>query len=114
MHLLDKNCGSRVRNQRICPVCKVVVECDDLVRRLSRALNDQWACHPLDVLRERGNQLAQMPKAEGEKVPQREIDLADNLINKSWLKSLSGNSIRTNTGKTFLAMVDQKVNGERW
>jgi len=55
-----------------------------------------------------------MPKAEGEKAPQREIDLADNLINKSWLKSLSGNSIRTNTGKTFVAMVDQKVNGERW
>src|ERR1051325_2053966 len=32
MHLLHKKCGSRVRNQMICPVCKVVVERDDLVR----------------------------------------------------------------------------------
>src|SRR5690242_302249 len=32
MHLLHKKCGSRVRNQLICPVCKVVVERDDLVR----------------------------------------------------------------------------------
>jgi DNA end-binding protein Ku len=32
MHLLHKKCGSRVRNQMICPVCKVVVERDDLLR----------------------------------------------------------------------------------
>ena len=32
MHLLHKKCGSRVRNQMICPVCKVVVGRDDLVR----------------------------------------------------------------------------------
>lgn len=32
MHLLHKKCGSRVRNQMICPVCKVVVERSDLVR----------------------------------------------------------------------------------
>ena len=32
MHLLHKKCGSRVRNQLICPVCKVVMERDDLVR----------------------------------------------------------------------------------
>src|SRR6185295_18508033 len=32
MHLLHKKCGSRVRNQLFCPVCKVVVERDDLVR----------------------------------------------------------------------------------
>ena len=32
MHWLHKKCGSRVRNQMICPVCKVVVERDDLVR----------------------------------------------------------------------------------
>jgi Ku70/Ku80 beta-barrel domain len=31
-HLLHKKCGSRVRNQIICPVCNVVVERDDLVR----------------------------------------------------------------------------------
>jgi DNA end-binding protein Ku len=32
MHWLHKKCGSRVRNQLFCPVCKVVVERDDLVR----------------------------------------------------------------------------------
>ena len=32
MHLLHKKCGSRVRNQLFCPVCKVVVERADLVR----------------------------------------------------------------------------------
>jgi DNA end-binding protein Ku len=32
MHLLHKKCGSRVRNQMFCPVCKVVVERSDLVR----------------------------------------------------------------------------------
>jgi len=31
-HWLHKKCGSRVRNQLFCPVCKVVVERDDLVR----------------------------------------------------------------------------------
>ena len=31
-HLLHKKCGSRVRNQMICPVCNVVVERADLVR----------------------------------------------------------------------------------
>jgi len=31
-HLLHKKCASRVRNQMICRVCKVVVERDDLVR----------------------------------------------------------------------------------
>jgi len=39
MHLLHKKCGSRVRNQMVCPVCKVVVERADLVRgfELSKA-----------------------------------------------------------------------------
>ena len=32
MHLLRKKCGSQVRNQIICPVCKVVIERSDLVR----------------------------------------------------------------------------------
>jgi DNA end-binding protein Ku len=32
MHWLHKKSGSRVRNQLFCPVCKVVVERDDLVR----------------------------------------------------------------------------------
>ena len=33
MHLLHKKCGSRVRNQMFCRLCKVVVERADLVRR---------------------------------------------------------------------------------
>jgi len=32
MHLVHKKCGSRVRNQMVCPVCKVVVDRSDLVR----------------------------------------------------------------------------------
>src|SRR5689334_13017787 len=32
MHLVHKKCGPRLRNQMICPVCKVTVERDDLVR----------------------------------------------------------------------------------
>ena len=31
-HLLRAKCGSRVRNQKLCPVCKVIVERADLVR----------------------------------------------------------------------------------
>jgi DNA end-binding protein Ku len=31
-HLLHKKCGSRVRNQFFCPVCKQVVEREELVR----------------------------------------------------------------------------------
>src|ERR1043165_2546297 len=37
MHLLHKKCGSRVRNQMICPVCKVVVEREELVRVFKRS-----------------------------------------------------------------------------
>lgn len=33
MHLLQKKCGSHVRNQMFCRLCKVVVERADLVRR---------------------------------------------------------------------------------
>ena len=31
-HLLHKKCGSRVRNQIFCPVCKIVIERDETVR----------------------------------------------------------------------------------
>jgi len=31
-HLLHKKCGSRVRNQLFCPVCKVVIEREETVR----------------------------------------------------------------------------------
>jgi len=39
-HLLHKKCGSHVRNQIICAVCKAVVERSDLIRgfELSRAI----------------------------------------------------------------------------
>ena len=40
MHLLHKKCGSRVRNQRFCPVCKVVVERDDLIRGFELSKNN--------------------------------------------------------------------------
>ena len=32
VHLLHKKCGSRVRNQSFCPVCKVAIERDETVR----------------------------------------------------------------------------------
>jgi non-homologous end joining protein Ku len=33
-HLLHKNCGSRVRNQLFCPICKVVIERDELREKI--------------------------------------------------------------------------------
>jgi DNA end-binding protein Ku len=36
-HLLHKKCGSRVRNQYYCPVCKMAVEREDLVRGFQHA-----------------------------------------------------------------------------
>jgi DNA end-binding protein Ku len=36
-HLLHKKCGSRIRNQHLCPVCSVVIERDDLVRGFQHA-----------------------------------------------------------------------------
>ena len=36
-NLLHKRCGSRIRNQRYCPVCSVVIERDDLVRGFQHA-----------------------------------------------------------------------------
>ena len=36
-HLLHKKCGSRVRNQQYCPLCKVVVEREELVRGFQHA-----------------------------------------------------------------------------
>jgi DNA end-binding protein Ku len=36
-HLLHNKCGSRIRNQHYCPVCNVVVEREDLVRRFQHA-----------------------------------------------------------------------------
>ena len=40
MHLLHKKCGSRVRNQMFCPVCKVVIERSDLIRGFELSKNN--------------------------------------------------------------------------
>ncbi len=40
-HLLHKKCGSRVRNQHYCPVCKILVEREGLVRGFQHA-KDQY------------------------------------------------------------------------
>lgn len=57
MHLLHKKCGSRVRNQWVCPVCKVVVERDDLVRgfELSKANYVQITEEELESLEAEAN-----------------------------------------------------------
>lgn len=57
MHLLHKKCGSRVRNQCVCPVCKVVVERDDLVRgfELSKANYVQITEEELESLEAEAN-----------------------------------------------------------
>ena len=57
MHLLHKKCGSRVRNQWVCPVCKVVVGRDDLVRgfELSKANYVQITEEELESLEAEAN-----------------------------------------------------------
>ena len=57
MHLLHKKCGSRVRNQWVSPVCKVVVERDDLVRgfELSKANYVQITEEELESLEAEAN-----------------------------------------------------------
>ena len=56
-HLLHKKCGSRVRNQMICPVCNVVVERTDLVRgfELSKDNYVQLTEEELDSLEAEAN-----------------------------------------------------------
>src|SRR5262249_54255963 len=56
-HLLHKKCGSRVRNQMICPVCNVVVERSDLVRgfELSKDNYVQLTEEELDSLEAEAN-----------------------------------------------------------
>jgi DNA end-binding protein Ku len=52
MHWLHKKCGSRVRNQLFCPVCKVVVDRSDLVRgfELSKGKYVQITAEELESL----------------------------------------------------------------
>ena len=51
-HLLRKKCGSRVRNQWFCPVCKQVIEREDLVRgfEVSKGEYVQFTEQELDSL----------------------------------------------------------------
>jgi DNA end-binding protein Ku len=196
MHLLHKKCGSRVRNQMFCPVCKVVVERSDLVRgfelskgnyvpiteeelesleaeanngiefrefipiekldpvyfessyylapskgaekpyrllaetlektgrvaiaqtvfhdkeSLGSSLPSKWASHALHVFRGRGPRLGQIPKAEDAKVPKREIDLAENLIDKMSSSEFEPEKYHDEYRERFLAMIDQKVKGQ--
>ena len=197
MHLLHKKCGSRVRNQMICPVCKVVVERDDLVRgfELSKGNYVQITEEELESLEAEANNaiefrefvpvdkldpvyfessyylapskgaekpyrllaetlektgrvalaqtvfhekeslvavrsvqnglvmhfmyfkdevrdFEQIPKGEGEKVPKREIDLAGDLIEKLSADEFKPKKYHDEYRERFLAMIDQKVNGE--
>ena len=197
MHLLHKKCGSRVRNQMICPVCKVVIERSDLVRgfELSKGNYVQITEEELESLEAEANNaiefrefipvekldpvyfessyylapskgaekpyrllaetlektgrvalaqtvfhekeslvavrsvqnglvmhfmyfkdevrdFEQIPKAEGEKVPKREIDLAGDLMNKMSAAEFEPEKYHDEYRERFLAMIDQKVKGQ--
>ena len=197
MHLLHKKCGSRVRNQMICPVCKVVVERDDLVRgfELSKGNYVQVTEEELEsleaeanngiefrefvpvdkidpvyfessyylaptkgaekpyrlmaetlektarvaiaqtVFREKESLVAvrsmnngllmhfmyfanevrdfgQIPKAEDSKVPNREIDLGHDLIDKLSSAEFKPEKYHDEYRERFLAMIDQKAKGQ--
>jgi DNA end-binding protein Ku len=63
-----------------------------------------------DELRDFG----QISKAEGTKVPKREIDLAENLIDKMSVAEFAPDKYHDEYRKRFLSIVDQKVKGGRW
>ena len=54
----------------------------------------------------------QIPKAEGEKVPKREIDLGRDLIEKLSADEFKSEKYHDEYRERFLAMIDQKVKGE--
>ena len=195
-HLLHKKCGSRVRNQMICPVCNVLVEHSDLVRgfelskgnyvqitkaelesleaeansaiefrefvpvkkidpvyfestyylapskgaekpyrllaetldKTDRVAIAQTVFHEkesLVAIRSHQNGLVmhfmyfanevrdfgQISKAEGEKVPERESDLADNLIDAMSSAEFEPEKYHDEYRERVLAMIDQKVKG---
>jgi DNA end-binding protein Ku len=197
-HLLHKKCGSRVRNQMICPVCNVVVERSELVRgfELSKGSYVQiteeelesleaeansaiefrefvpvekidpvyfessyylapskgaekpyrllaetlektgWVAIAQTVFHEKESLVAvrshqnglvmhfmyfanevrdfgQIPRAEGEKVPEREIDLAENLIDKMSSAEFKPEKYHDEYRERILAMIDQKVKGQQ-
>lgn len=197
MHLLHKKCGSRVRNQMFCPVCKAVVERSDLVRGFElskgkyiriteeeleslaaeanngidfrefvpankidpvyfessyylgsskgaekpyrllaetlektgrvaiaqtvfrekeslvavRSVNNGLVMHFMyfaDEVRDFG----QIPKAEGAKLPKREIDLSRDLIEKLSADEFEPEKYHDEYRERFLAMVEQKTKGK--
>jgi DNA end-binding protein Ku len=197
MHWLHKKCGSRVRNQLFCPVCKVVVGRDDLVRgfEVSKGKYVQISEEELEsveaeanngiefrefvpiekidpvyfessyylapskgaekpyrllaetlektrrvavaqtVFHEKENLVAvrshqnglvmhfmyfadevramrQIRRAEGAKVPKREIDLARDLIDKMSAPEFEPEKYHDEYRERFLAMVEQKTKGK--
>src|SRR5262249_28665564 len=54
----------------------------------------------------------QIPKAEGEKVPAREIDLAENLIDKMSSAGFEPDKYHDEYRERVLAMIDQKIKGQ--
>ena len=53
----------------------------------------------------------QIPKAEGQKVPKREVDLAENLIDKMSAAEFDPEKYHDEYRERFLQMVDEKVKG---
>jgi DNA end-binding protein Ku len=54
----------------------------------------------------------QIPRAEGEKVPERETDLAENLIDKMSSAEFELEKYRDEYRERVLTMIDQKVKGQ--
>src|ERR1044071_7113581 len=194
MHLVHKKCGSRVRNQMVCPVCKVVVDRSDLVRgfEVSKGKYVQITEEELESLEAEANngiefrefvpvekidpvyfessyylapskgaekpyrlmaetvektgrvaiaqtvfhekeslvavrshqnglvmhfmyfadevrEFGQIPRAEGAKVPKREIDLARDLIDKMSAAEFEPEKHHDEYRERFLALIDQKA-----
>ena len=67
-HLLQKKCGSRVRNQYVCPVCNVVVEREELVRgfEVSKDKYVQFTEEELESLETEANKSIDLDKLTAE------------------------------------------------
>jgi DNA end-binding protein Ku len=69
--------------------------------------------HPaLFVFANEVRDVGQVPKAEGEKVPKCEIELAENLIDKLSEEAFEPEKYHDEYRERFLAMVDQKAKGQ--
>jgi len=55
----------------------------------------------------------QIPKAEGQKLPKREVDLAENLMDKMSAEEFEPEKYDDEYRERFLAMVDQKIKGQQ-